>query len=38
MLCAQSERKNVFSTVGFKGQNVIFKLNCIDLETYFRKI
>ena len=34
VLCAPSERKNVFSTVGFKGQNVIFKMNCI---TYFRK-
>ena len=33
VLCAPSERKNVFSTVGFKGQNVIFKMNCIDLKT-----
>ena len=32
-LCAPSERKNVFSTVDFKGQNVIFKMNCIDLKT-----
>ena len=36
VLCAASERKNFF-LLFFKGQNVIFKMNCIDLKTYFRK-
>ena len=33
VLCAPSERNNVFSTVSFKGQNMIFKMSCIDLKT-----